>query len=519
MKTITLNLTPKATIQIKQVLFVIVFLFLSISQAHADCTVNSSTDLNNDGEITGQELVTWIGNTGCTGTITIPNGIDIILYSTTIIPNTINRIIIQDGAHILWDQNNVDLILAENTAIVIEDTADTDDQTGAIGSTGNNCSNTKRLIIGAIEYSACSGVGNVCVTFSEVIEQGGTIQLDPDFDVISGTGNEVCNEPLDIEIELNGFVDGIPTYSWEQISGPGTITFSPDDSAITTITASVPGDYILRINVRVPLSQDCLNTYVDVYSDIPITFRDGVTASTLSTSPGAGGSCNLLVDFTSNTSNGGPNTTYLWDFGDGGNTSTEANPSHLYATGGTYTVTLTVTDPDGISPCNISSASEQLVISDTPPSITGSVITTIEGCSASDAPIAETTVAALEALGFIISDDATNNVNLIVSSSDNVSGTCPIVISRTYTIEDDCGNQSQATQIINVDDDTPPTISGTIAESTVEGCLATDATAPVNTVAALEALGLSIADACTNDTDLIVTSSDSASGTCPIVVT
>src|SRR5207247_5991696 len=32
-----------------------------------------------------------------------------------------------------------------------------------------------------------------------------------------------------------------------------------------------------------------------------------------------------------------------WTFGDGG-TSTAANPSHTYATGGTYTVTLTVTD-------------------------------------------------------------------------------------------------------------------------------------------------------------------------------
>ena len=36
--------------------------------------------------------------------------------------------------------------------------------------------------------------------------------------------------------------------------------------------------------------------------------------------------------------------TYLWDFGDG-NTSTEANPTHTYTSGGTFDVTLTVTDP------------------------------------------------------------------------------------------------------------------------------------------------------------------------------
>jgi len=36
----------------------------------------------------------------------------------------------------------------------------------------------------------------------------------------------------------------------------------------------------------------------------------------------------------------------LWDFGDGA-TSTERNPSHTYAAGGSYTVTLRVTDDDG----------------------------------------------------------------------------------------------------------------------------------------------------------------------------
>src|SRR5438067_6037771 len=39
-------------------------------------------------------------------------------------------------------------------------------------------------------------------------------------------------------------------------------------------------------------------------------------------------------------------TTYSWTFGDGA-TSTSQNPSHTYATGGTYTVTLKVTDNQG----------------------------------------------------------------------------------------------------------------------------------------------------------------------------
>lgn len=50
----------------------------------------------------------------------------------------------------------------------------------------------------------------------------------------------------------------------------------------------------------------------------------------------------LTIQFLNNSSNA---TTYAWDFGDG-NTSTAANPSHTYGTGGNYTVTLTASNGD-----------------------------------------------------------------------------------------------------------------------------------------------------------------------------
>ncbi len=49
----------------------------------------------------------------------------------------------------------------------------------------------------------------------------------------------------------------------------------------------------------------------------------------------------LKVQFTDASTGTGP-FTYKWDFGDG-QTSTEQNPSHTYATVGTYAVTLKVT--------------------------------------------------------------------------------------------------------------------------------------------------------------------------------
>ncbi len=51
----------------------------------------------------------------------------------------------------------------------------------------------------------------------------------------------------------------------------------------------------------------------------------------------------LVVDFTDNSQYA---DSYLWDFGDG-NTSTEQNPTHVYATGGTYAVQLIVENSCG----------------------------------------------------------------------------------------------------------------------------------------------------------------------------
>jgi len=59
-----------------------------------------------------------------------------------------------------------------------------------------------------------------------------------------------------------------------------------------------------------------------------------------------GGIVNQAVQFTGSAFSGEPPYSYEWDFGDGGS-STVQSPTHVYSSVGTYDVTLTVTDDDG----------------------------------------------------------------------------------------------------------------------------------------------------------------------------
>src|SRR6266536_567818 len=77
-----------------------------------------------------------------------------------------------------------------------------------------------------------------------------------------------------------------------------------------------------------------------------------------------GSSCNgLTCSFTSASSDpDGSIASYAWTFGDGG-TATSQNPSHPYGAGGTYTVTLTVTDSQGAT----GNVSHSVTVSAPPP--------------------------------------------------------------------------------------------------------------------------------------------------------
>jgi uncharacterized repeat protein (TIGR01451 family) len=87
-----------------------------------------------------------------------------------------------------------------------------------------------------------------------------------------------------------------------------------------------------------------LNWDNNVY-DLVMIIEEMPLASFVTNSPVVLGE--MLV-FTNTTSPGYPMPTYTWDFGDG-ETSSAENPSHLYASPGIYTVTLTATNEAGSS--------------------------------------------------------------------------------------------------------------------------------------------------------------------------
>lgn len=88
---------------------------------------------------------------------------------------------------------------------------------------------------------------------------------------------------------------------------------------------------------------------------------------------GAGGFAPCTVTF-ANTSTDA--TSYSWDFGDGSSSSTETNPTHIFNTGGVFSVTLTATSSYGVNSItknvNIDNAPskmkiDKLVLLDYPP--------------------------------------------------------------------------------------------------------------------------------------------------------
>ncbi|HEV2951316.1 MAG TPA: PKD domain-containing protein, partial [Actinomycetota bacterium] len=173
---------------------------------------------------------------------------------------------------------------------------------------------------GAVWYSSREGVAP-----SQLVLRVAPLPLAADFSASRTSGGA----PL--AVDFTDTSAGEPTV-WAWDFGDGTTSSAQNPSH----TYSTPGTYTVTLTV----------TDADGFTSTK-TRAAYVTVEALAaefTGSPTSGAAPLAVTF-SDASTGGP-TSWAWDFGDGG-TSSEQNPSHIYSTPGTYTVTLTVTDANG----------------------------------------------------------------------------------------------------------------------------------------------------------------------------
>ena len=153
--------------------------------------------------------------------------------------------------------------------------------------------------------------------------------------------------PLEVTFSGSNSTDdvGIVSYLWDFDDGGATAN---EIEAEHTFTAA--GEYTVSLTVTDGGGLENTTTVVITVIDPggnepPVALAEATPLS---------GDAPLEVTFTgSNSTDDVGIVSYLWDFMDGGNTATDADPIYTFATPGTYDVSLTVTDGEGLMDTDI----------------------------------------------------------------------------------------------------------------------------------------------------------------------
>ncbi|HQE86592.1 MAG TPA: S8 family serine peptidase, partial [Methanolinea sp.] len=171
-----------------------------------------------------------------------------------------------------------------------------------------------------------------------------TVPIDPvtvnqgqKFSVVVKTTNPAYTYPIAFETRISG-------YSSAATASAGQSFISPDGSSWSDLTASYSN------------SNACIKAFGNIRRDPVADFR----------ATPAQGVRNLSVQFTDLSSNSP--TSWQWNFGDGSPNATGKNPVHTYTKTGTYTVTLTVSNPYGSSTLQ---KTDYITVTDPPPFLPG----------------------------------------------------------------------------------------------------------------------------------------------------
>ncbi len=160
--------------------------------------------------------------------------------------------------------------------------------------------------------------------------------------LINSGGSAVAGSATTFTATLSGDSASASSYQWSYADSFGSVTSNVATGQSAQLTFPSTGTYTVWVTVT-----DTNGGTVTGVTNVTVSGQAAPSASftytTPTTVPVPGGT----VSFTSSaTASNGSITGYSWNFGDGGS-STAADPSHVYAAAGTYTITLTVTQTGG----------------------------------------------------------------------------------------------------------------------------------------------------------------------------
>jgi len=191
-----------------------------------------------------------------------------------------------------------------------------------------------------INIAATTLPGNYPLYLTDLLllgSTGDTIPLQSGFGIVSVTGQEVLNADFfsintngttPFQVQFNDLSTGNPT-TWNWDFGDGT-----NDTIQNPLHVyQSGGSYSVSLQVSNDTVIDTLvyENYINVLGPVSFLFSSSDTTITIGDT----------VSFT-DLSQGNP-TAWLWDFGDGSNT-TQQHPTHIYQTPGIFTVSLIISD-------------------------------------------------------------------------------------------------------------------------------------------------------------------------------
>ena len=161
------------------------------------------------------------------------------------------------------------------------------------------------------------------------------------------TGNTIANNYFENPLNVQHYTGGANTWALSGQAGTniigglrlgGNFWGAPDSTGFSNTAVDLNSDGFAD-------SPYATQYFTDPLPLVPVGQRPKVPPVASFTATPTSGVAPLAVQFTDTST--GPVTARTWDFGDGTTASAEQNPEHTFASAGTYTVSLTLTNQDG----------------------------------------------------------------------------------------------------------------------------------------------------------------------------